>query len=431
VPALRAAQAAPNEAIRQNGGANAQATDRKRRLKFGGGLVVMEVALAFVLLAGSLLMTHTLRNALRQSPGFRTDHLLTLDLPGRDIGSEGDEAQRRRNMQRAKAILERVESVPGVERAALIDHPLLEGMMSMTANLTVEGAVPVRSGEERTAYSHLVSPGYFRMMQVPLLRGREFTERDSSEGALLAILVNETMARQYWNTLDVIGKRISTSLDDNKQPQWSEVIGVVKDTRDVMIVDEPVPEYFQPILRGQTGTYHLLVRTRMQPEALGKTISREIWAQFPNQPVTRIVTMTQSIAESLGDRRMNAVLLDAFAGIGLLLALVGVYGVIAFSVARRTQEVGIRLAVGAQRRDILLMIGRQGMLPVALGTSIGVAGALAIGRLLAGQLYGVKASDPPTLVGAVLVLAVVAALACYLPAKRAMRVDPVVALRYE
>ena len=428
VPALRAARTAPNETIRQSTGPNALARDYGKRLKFGGGLVVMEVALAFVLLSGSLLLTRTLAHALQESPGFRTDHLLTFDLPApRQIQAQSDEAQARRNAARAKAILARVASVPGVEGVAITSHPLLTGMMSMSSNLQVEGALPARS-EERSAYLRAVSPGYFQMMGIPVLRGREFTERDS-EGSS-AIIVNESMARQYWDTLDVIGRRISTSLDKKKQPQWREVIGVVQDTRDVRVVDRPVAEYFVPILQSSSGG-SVLVRTRLEPQTLAKTVSRAIWDEFPRQPVTRVMTMTQTIAESLGDKRMSAVLLDAFAGIGLLLALVGIYGVIAFTVARRKQEVGIRMAVGAQPRQILGMILRQGMLPIAVGTVLGIAGALALGRLLASQLYGVKASDPLTFAGAALLLGVVAALACYLPAKRAMRVDPVVALRYE
>lgn len=429
VPALRSAQDAPNDALKNTiAGA---AAGRKPRLKFGGGLVVMEVGLAFVLLAGSALMTRTLANALRQSPGFRTDHLLTFDLPApRQQFSRPGEAERQRNVQRAKAILQRVESVPGVEKAALTDYPLLAGMMSMSANLQVEGALPAKSSEERAAYSRAVSPGYFRMMQIPLVGGREFTEQDVAAQAP-GILINETMARQYWNSLDVIGKRISTSVDEKKQPAWNEVIGVVKDTRDVLIIDRPSPEYFPLILRDTSGKYNLLVRTRLEPDALAKSISQAIWAEFPNQPVTRVMTLSQSIAQSLGDQRMNAVLLDAFAGIGLLLALVGVYGVISFAAGRRTQEVGIRMAIGAQPREILLMILRQGLLPVLIGTLLGAGGALGVGRLIASQLYGVKPQDPWTLILSTLLVLAIAGLACYVPARRATRVDPVVALRYD
>jgi ABC-type lipoprotein release transport system permease subunit len=239
------------------------------------------------------------------------------------------------------------------------------------------------------------------------------------------------MARRYWGTVDTLGRKISFATDDKGLPEWNDVIGVVADVRDVRVTADPQPQYFLSMLQGGRGSYHLLVRTRLQPETLAKSISHEIWAEFPDQPITHVSTMTEHIAESLGNERLSAVLLDTFAGIGLVLALIGVYGVIAFRVARRTQEVGIRMAIGAAPHQILRMVLRQGMIPVALGTVLGVGGALGLGRLITSQLYGVKASDPVTFVGAVVLLVLVASLACYLPARRATRVDPVVALRYE
>jgi predicted permease len=431
-PAWRAAQIAPHEAMKQGRSVALDQGVRASRFRFGSGLVTLEVALAFVLLIGSALMTRTLANALRQNPGFRTDHLLTLDLPQRtDMSNDFSRERRLKEVARIKRIVQRVQSVPGAEQIVATDAALLGGMTMMQAGMQVEGAVPAESGIQRSAHARYISPGYFRMMQIPLLRGREFDPHDA-DIERPGVIVNEAMARQYWGTLDVLGNRISFGIDDKtKQPEWEEVIGVVANVRDVRIIEQPKPQYFLSIFNGGWNAYHLLVRTQLEPQQLAKVISHEIWSEFPDQPVTHVSTMTQSIAASLGSQRLSAVLLNMFAAIGLLLALIGVYGVIAFRVARRTQEVGIRMAIGAPRAEILRMILRQGMLPVAVGAVLGIGGALAIGRALTSQLYGVKPTDPLTFGAAIGLLAIVATLACYFPAKRATRVDPVIALRYE
>lgn len=430
-PALRAAQTAPNEAIKQNPTGNPTG-GRTGRFKFGGGLVVVEVALTFVLVIGSTLMTRTLANALRQSTGFRTDHLLTFDLPApRQTQFNEDEAAEKARVERLKRILERVKGLPGVESVVATDHGVLRGMTMMHSGLQVEGALPEVKGQERAATTRYVSPGYFQVMGIPILKGREFTERDVS-GAPSGVVVNEAMARAYWGTLDVMGKRISLSKEEKTQkPIWNEVIGVAADTRDVRVVKEAKPQYFLSALQGGVGSFHLLVRTRLAPGTLAKSVSREIWAELPDQPVTHVKTMSQTIAESLGDQRLNAMLLDTFAGIGLILALAGVYGVVAFTVTRRTPEVGIRMAIGAQPADILRMMMREGLLPIGVGCVIGGAGGLGIGRVLGSQLYGVQGNDPLTFATTTVLVALVAGMACYLPARRSTRVDPVVALRYE
>jgi putative ABC transport system permease protein len=245
------------------------------------------------------------------------------------------------------------------------------------------------------------------------------------------VLVNEAMAREYWGTLDVLGKRISMSVDEKGKPVWNEVIGVVADAREVRVRANPSPVYFLPLLQGGNGSIHMMVRTLTDPDALAGTISRQIWASYPDQPVTHVTTMSRKISESVGDERLRSILLVVFAGIGFALALVGVYGVISYSVARRVQEIGIRMALGASPSDVLRMVIRQGLMPVGLGVVLGAAGAFALARLIASQLYGVKPTDPATFLGATITVLIVACAACYIPAKRAMRVDPIVALRYE
>jgi predicted permease len=269
-------------------------------------------------------------------------------------------------------------------------------------------------------------------MGIPLLRGREFTDQDTGDkNVKRGVVVNAAMARQYWGTLDVMGKRISMSLDEKGQRQWHEVIGVIADAREVNLRDAPTPTYFLSMLQGGTGAMHVLVRTHTDPEALATTISRQIWAAYPDQPVTHLMTMTQNISQSVGNERLRSVLLVVFAGIGFALALVGVYGVVSYSVSRRVQEIGIRMALGAAPRDVLRMVIGQGLLPVALGVVLGVFASIGLTRLVASQLYGVQPTDFGTFVAAIGLILGVALLACWIPARRAMRVDPIVALRYE
>ena len=244
-------------------------------------------------------------------------------------------------------------------------------------------------------------------------------------------MVNEAMARKYWGTLDIVGKRMSVSTDGKGTPQWNEIVGVVANARDVEIQDEAMPEFYLALFQWGVGSHHLIVRTQANPDALAGTISRQIWAGYPDQPVRHVMTLTETIAESVGDQRMHTVLLGVFAGVGLMLALLGVYGVVSYSVARRTQEIGVRMALGAARADVLRMVLRQGLTLVACGAVIGAVAALGAVRVIASELYGVKSSDPRTFSGGAALILIVGCLACWTPARRAMRVDPIVALRYE
>lgn len=429
-PARRAARMDPNEALKEGTGANLGASRTARQSRLGNALVVVEVALAFILLIGSALMTQTLYNLLHQNPGFRTDHLLTFDLPSSPFTNENDPKVVERQIARLKEILNQVRAVPGVEAVTASDHGLLAGMMMMQSNLQVEGEIPPTSGEQRTANARYIYPGYFRSLGIPLLRGREFDDH-AIKDAPAGVIVNEAMAREYWGTLDVLGKRITSSQDEKGHPVWNEVIGLIADTRDIRIGAKPAPEYYLSMLQGGTGSIHLLIRTLADPDALATSISREIWSSFPEQPVTHLTTMSRTISESVGNQRLRSVLLVVFAGIGFALALVGVYGVISYSVARRVQEIGIRMALGASPRDVLRMVFGQGLVPVALGILLGAAGSFALARLIASQLYGVKPTDSATFLAAAASVLAIACLACFIPARRAMRVAPIVALRYE
>jgi putative ABC transport system permease protein len=425
-PAPRAARMSPNELLKQGTGGSVA-----RPSRFGNPLVVVEVALAFVLLAGSTLMVQTLAHLLYQDPGFRTDHLLTFDLPQPPKWDERvAEARTTNQIVRMKQIMADVRHLPGVQDVAASDHGVLNGMYFSNAGIKLEGVIPEKSSASEGIVSRYLSPGYFQMLGVSLVRGREFEEHDTRTSNRVA-LVNEALAQKYWGTLDVVGKRISVSTDAKGNPQWNEIVGVVANVRDLSIQDEAQPEYFLALFQWGVGSHHLVVRTRTNPEALADTISRQIWASFPDQPLTHVTTLTRTIADTVGEQRMHSALLGIFAFLGLAVALLGVYGVVSYSVARRTQEIGVRMALGAARGDVLRMVLRQGLTLVSLGAAIGTVGALGATRVLASELYGVTPTDARTFLAAIALMLCIGCMACWFPARRAMRVDPMVALRYE
>jgi len=425
-PARRAARMSPNELFKQGTGAGAATPSR-----FGNILVVVEVALAFILLAGSTLMMQTLAHLLYQNPGFRTDHLLTFDLPQQQNWDEkGADARAASQIARMRQIMTDVRRLPGVQDVAASDHGVLNGLMFSHAGTKLEGVSPEKAKILEGVVSRYLSPGYFRMLGISLLRGREFEEHDTRASNKVA-LVNEAMAQKFWGTLDVVGKRISVSTDGKGNPEWNEIVGVVANVRDLNIQDAAQPEFFLALFQWGVGSHHLVVRTAANPDAMTDTISRQIWASFPDQPLTHVLTLTRTIADSVGDQRLHTALLGIFAALGLAVALLGVYGVVFYSVARRTQEIGVRMALGAARGDVLRMVLRQGLTLVALGAAIGAAGALGATRAIASELYGVTPTDPATFAAAIALMLLVGCLACWLPARRAMRVDPILALRYE
>jgi predicted permease len=425
-PARRAARMSPNELFKQGAGGGSA-----RPSRFGNALVVVEVALAFVLLAGSTLMMQTLAHLLYQNPGFRVDHLLTFDLPQPPKWDEKRaDAESASQVARMQQIMADLRRLPAVQNVAASDHGVLNDIYFGHAGTKLEGVPPEKAAVLEGLTSRYLSPGYFRMLGISLLRGREFEEHDTRTSNKVA-LVNEAMAQQFWGTLEVVGKRISVSTDGKGNPEWNEIVGVVANVRDLNIRDEAHPEYFLALFQWGVNSQHVVVRTATNPEALADTISRQIWARFPDQPLTHVMTLTRTIADTVGDQRLHTTLLGIFAALGVALALLGIYGVVSYSVTRRTQEIGVRMALGAARADVLRMVLRQGLTLVALGAVIGTAGALGATRAIASELYGVTPTDPATFAAAIALMSLVGCLACWLPARRAMRVDPLVALRYE
>jgi predicted permease len=399
--------------------------------RIGGFLMAGEIAVAFVLLIGAGLMAQTLWQLLRQDTGLRTENVLSFSLRGSESRSAED---RKRfaavQIEKTKRLVQEIGGLPGIENVAAVNYELLDGTFGADGDFRVEGFDTATSDDGFPIKMRYVSPTYFKTLGLAIVRGREFSENDVA-GTVPVAIVNEKMAQKYWGTVDVLGKRLSISKDEKGNAIWSEVVGVVANAREFLVREGPEPEYYVPLYQGtETGT-SLLVRTAREPEAMIKTISNQIWSAYPDLPVAKVTTLQATIEKSVGDERLHALLLGAFAGTGLLMALAGTYGVIAYAVERRTQEISIRVALGASKKDVLFLVGRHAFLPVLAGIGIGVPVALGAQRAIASELYGVKATDPVTFVVGAVLMILVAGVACWVPGRRAMRVDPMVALRHE
>ena len=415
-PAWRAAGVAVNEALKAGAPQAGSATGGRLR----GALVVTEIALAFVLLVGAGLMTRSLLRLLNSNPGFDPENVLTMSvtLPRERYAGTAEVNRFQREL------LARVSSLPGV-RAACVSNSL-PGLGAWQTDIAVEGMPANKAGEELNVDWSIVSEDYFEVMRVPVLRGRAFTEREALEGSPV-VLVDENLARRFWPGGDAVGKRIKYD-----SPTPHEVIGVVANVRNFGSEAEGririyTPLGRAPLSRGAT----LSLRAESNAEGLTQAVARQIHEMDPDLAVADVETMAQVYGREAGPRRFGAALLALFAAVALALAAVGIYGVMAYAVAQRTREIGVRVALGAQGRDVLRLVVGQGMRLVLLGIGLGVAGALALTRLMSGMLYGVAPTDPLTFSAIALLLAAVALLACLVPARRATKVDPMVALLYE
>ncbi|MGA8597383.1 MAG: FtsX-like permease family protein, partial [Bryobacteraceae bacterium] len=363
-------------------------------------------------------------------PGFRSEHVIALSLVT-------PTAQRFVDFNRRTALLDRilagVRALPGVEAAAFTSAvPLASagGGMIGTLPFTPKGALP-KDGVAHVN-DRVITPGYFEALQIPLYGGRFFDENDGPKAPLVAI-VNETMARTYWPNGDAIGKQFKFGPAAAPTP-WITIVGVVGDVRQMGLDQPPRQEMYFPY-RQAMGNYmvlqDLVVRTSGTLADLGDTLTRLVWSIDPDQPVSDVMPMSERVNQDIAPRRLRAFLLSGLAGIALTLACVGIYGVMTYVVTQRTHEIGTRAALGATPHDILRSILGRGARLTSLGVCIGLAGTAVSGRLIAGLLFGVKPNDPLTVGMAAVLLAAVALLACYIPAQRATKIDPVVALRSE
>lgn len=394
-------------------------------LRLRSALVVSEFALALVLLVGAGLMIGSFRNLVQGNLGFDADHIISAQL----ILSQNKypPAQPQKPFEFASEVLGQIRRQPGVEYAAAADFMPLSGFWN-AANLTVQGQPEPAPGQRPSAKSERVTPEYFRTMGIPLLKGRDFTEQDRKD-APQVVIINETLAHQLFGSRDPIGERLN--LGDSGKPDLWEIVGVVGDMHAFGLEEKVRGTLFRPFAQDPVTVVAFVVRTTGPPSSLTSSVKQAIWSLDKDQPIYKIVGLDQLADESLALRRVSSILLGAFSALALLLAGLGIYGVMAFSVAQRTHEIGVRMALGAQPGSVLKMMAAYWMRIVIAGMAIGLAGALALSRVVASQLYGLKPTDALTFFSTSAVLAFIALVACYVPARRAMRVDPMVALRYE
>jgi putative ABC transport system permease protein len=393
-------------------------------------LIGLEVALSFVLLAGAGLMIKSLVRLLETDVGFRTEHLLTMDvsLAGEKYSSGENQAAF------FGQVLQRLESLPSViSVAATVDLP-------MTRSYTRNGfEIPGPHPKQGSADYHAVSPNYFYTMGIPLLNGRELRSNDSAHSPLVGV-INRRMAQKYWPEENPIGKTIIASHCSERttpkgshvqcDPQELMIVGIVGDVP-FGLDAPPLTELFIPYTQWPADEMALVLRTASEPPSLIPAVKKEIWRVDPDQPVTDIRTMDQLVSAEASGRRFVLQLIGVFAAIALVLAAVGIYGVVSYGTRQRTHEIGIRMALGARGQQILWLVAGQNAKWLVIGITIGIASALALTRLLAAYLYAVRPTDPLTFVAVSLLLLAVALLAVYIPARRATKVDPMVALRYE
>ncbi|MGO9272726.1 MAG: ABC transporter permease [Terriglobia bacterium] len=432
-PALRISRTDLNASLKEGSRGSTQGRERNR---LRSALVAGEIALSMVLLVGAVLLIQTFARLREVKPGFDPRHVLTFEmsLPQKYGNPAGLAAF-------VRQVIERIQTVPGVQFAATVTSLPLQ--ISPDLPFNIEGRPTQSPGDASGDCQYeVISADYFRAMGIPLVEGRYFTDNDRSESGWV-VIINSTMAKQFWPNQDPIGQRLT--IGKTMGPQWSdpsprEVVGVVGDVKDKSL-DQPAPgEMFVPYTQVpapivavtvQQIPQRWAVRTTGDPLSISGTVKAEVLAVDSSQPLAAVAPMEQLMSKSIAGNQFNMLLLGIFAALALLLAAVGIYGVMSYSVAQRAHDIGIRMALGARASDVLKLVVGQGMLLAAVGVAIGGAGALGLTRLMKSMLFGVSPGDPAAFVVVSLMLAAVALLASYLPARRATKVDPIVALRYE
>jgi putative ABC transport system permease protein len=427
IPALRASRTDLNETLKEGGGKGAVGRAGTQRARTA--LLVTEIALCLVLLTGAGLLMRSFANLLRVDPGFRAENVLTMHVtvPWGKYPAASDRAQFTR------AVLRQVEQTPGVETAAIINFLPMRGTLFNRISVMpfhVEGRPAPQKGQEVNADFRVVSPRYFSSMSIPLHAGRVFEEADAPERAAV-VVVNQTLARRYFGSAaEAVGKRLVLPM----QPQLRQVVGVVADVKLYSLESAVEPAIYMPYAQESAAVFSLLVRAPSSGQdvtALAPAVRRAVAQVDPDQAVADVRTMAAVLSDSLLIRRLALWMLGVFAALAFGLAVVGIYGLSAYFVSQRTREIGIRLALGAEPGQVQKMIVLRGVAVSLVGIGIGAPLALMVGPLLSGMLYGVAPQDVTVLLGAAILIALVAAAASYLPARRTLRISPVTALRYE
>ncbi|HEV2422911.1 MAG TPA: ABC transporter permease [Candidatus Acidoferrales bacterium] len=427
LPALQVRKTNVNAALKA-GSKGSRAFSGRKLHSF---VVVSEIALALVPLVGAGLLLRSLHDLLNVSPGLRADHLLTMHIPmaaiPTDAYSKMTPAQRQAATQKQSLeflqIVQQLDAIPGVKSAAGISLLPLGSGLRGTGRFVIEGRPIPDAGIRPVSWNRVITPSYFSTAGIPLLRGRALTQEDWTASN---IVIDETMARHFWPNGDALGKRLNFCSLEPK-PCWFSIVGIVGSVHQFGL--DAAPTYASYFCGGWTD--YLLIRTSSDPHLVASAATNDIHKIDPMLPVDRVSTMEEVLSGTISPRRFSAVLISIFAALALALAAIGIYGVMSYMVGKRAGEIGIRMALGAQQRNILQLVLSQGAKLMLIGVAIGAAAAVGLTRLLSSQLYGIRATDPPTFVGVAILLALVALLACYIPARRATKVDPLVALRYE
>ncbi|MBO0722158.1 MAG: ABC transporter permease, partial [Blastocatellia bacterium] len=400
-----------------------------RSSHYRNALIVVEIALTLMLLVCSGLLLNSFLRLQRVDLGFDTHSVLTfrIDLPKTRYSPETQVAPF------YQQLISRLEEAPGVKSVSAISLPPLSSERDLTG-FSIEGiaTTPDKPFPYITDW-RAVTPGYFETMGMQLIKGRAFTPRDESLSTPVAI-INETMARLYFPNQDPLGKRIGMLLGSRRGDRrglMREIVGVARDSKHGSLREDPKPNIYLPHRQLPYSNMTLVVRTANDPNNLIGVVQKVVQTLDSELPVFDIRTLVQYMTSSVAEPKFSALLLGLFAGLALILSCIGLYGVMSYAVAQRTRELGVRMALGAQTRDVLKMVVRQGMWLTLLGAAIGVAGAVALTRMIKSWLFGVSPTDPLTFAVAVLLLIIVALISCWVPARRAARVDPITALRFE
>jgi predicted permease len=422
VPWIGSARSIAQTALRED---TRTSTAGRRRHALGGAIVVLEVALALALLAAGGLLTRSFLQLNRVNPGFRAQHVLTVrtTLPA----ARYDTPERIRIF--ASALIERIRRLPGADIVGLADYPPMSNF-GRGASFSIDGRPRLANGESRGSWVSIVGGDYFSAMGIPLVRGRLFNDGDTARTPPVFV-IDEALARRYWPGENPVGQRITWSEGDNDAPLTGEIIGIVGSVRWGGMASNPIATtywWFPQVPRRQLT---IVTRTSGDAARIAAAIAREVNGIDPSQPVAEVRMMQDFVSDDLLRPRFTTELVAGFAGVALLLSAIGLYGVMAFAVTQRTREIGVRMALGADRRRVVTLILRRGLMLTGSGLAIGLAIALALGRVMAGLVFGVATNDPLTLVTVSLFLAGVAFCATYIPARRAASVDPVVALKNE
>jgi putative ABC transport system permease protein len=423
LPALQVTRTDLTQALREN---SRSATSSRRVKLIRGIMVVGEICFSLVLLTGAGLLLESLWKLLSVSPGFNADNVVTcrIDLPSTKY--PGDKAQ----ADFFRRLLEQSHTIPGVQASSLVTSLPFSGSRG-TSSFSIDGRASEQANEP-SADRHQVAPGYFAAMGIALLAGRDFTDADDM-GRPGVVIINEAAAKRFWPNQNPLGKRLTIGMGQEiklyGKPVSREIIGVVGNVKHEDLKDDFQPEMYVPAWNLPAPSMMLVVRARTSPESLISSMRQTVQSIDPAQPIRRPQTLQAAIARTVAPLRFVAALLTLFAGLALMLAIIGIYGVMSYAVAQRTQEIGIRIALGAQYRDVLKLVMGHGLILTLVGIGLGLTCALALTRVMTSLLFEVKPTDATTFAVASTSLAIISMVACYVPARRAARVDPLMALR--